>query len=124
MLGASPAARTDWPMDTRRFRTPLVGLREQLLARLQRLDRHLHHRAEPLPADSGERAIELENRELLEGLDDGAVAELQQVEHALARIDTGDYGRCEGCRAAIPVARLELVPFAVRCAACARATEH
>lgn len=111
-------------MDQQRFRTKLLELREQLRGRLQRLDRHLHHRSEPLSPDSAEQAIELENRELLEGLDDRAATELQQVDHALARIETGEYGRCERCRAAIPVARLELVPFATRCAACARAGER
>ena len=111
-------------MDRRPFRTRLQALREQLIERLQRLDRHLHHRAEPLPADSAERAIELENRELLEGLDDGAAADLRQVEHALARLETGEYGRCEQCRATIPAERLELVPFATRCTVCARAVER
>jgi len=111
-------------MDVRRFRARLLELREQLTARLQRLDRHLHHRTEPLPADSGERALELENRELLEGLDDEAATELRQVEHALARLDTGTYGRCERCGGAIQVARLDMVPFATRCMACARAAER
>lgn len=111
-------------MDPGRFRAQLLELREQLTARLQRLDRHLHNRSEPLPADSGERAIELENRELLESLDHGAAAELQQVDHALARIETGTFGRCEGCGGAIPMARLELLPFATRCTGCARAGER
>lgn len=111
-------------MDTRRFRAQLLALREDLTARLQRLDRHLHHRAEPLSADSGERAIELENRELLEGLDDGAAAELRQVEHALTRLETGQFGRCEACGGAIPIVRLDLLPFATSCAGCARAGER
>lgn len=111
-------------MDLHPFRIRLLALREQLVERLQRLDRHLHHRAEPLPADSAERAIELENRELLEGLDDGAAAELRQVDHALARIETKDYGRCEQCGAAIAAARLDLVPFATRCMKCALASER
>lgn len=39
---------------------------------------------------------------------------LHQIEEALLRIDSGDYGVCEGSGVAIPVARLEAMPFA-RC---------
>lgn len=108
-------------MHAETIRTRLLALRQQLRERLQRLDRHLHHRDEPLPADSEERAIELQNREVLEGLDEGAAAELRQVEHALARLDAGSYGRCEGCAGVIAAARLELLPMATRCTDCARA---
>lgn len=73
---------------------------------------------EPLSASPEQRAIDIENRDVLEELDATARVELQQVEHALARIETGEYGRCEGCRRPIQSARLELVPFATRCAHC------
>ena len=106
-------------MDTRRFRAQLLALREELTARLQRLDRHLHHRPEPLPADSEERAQELENRAVLEGLDDNASVELVEVEHALARMERGDYGVCERCHQAIGGERLEFLPQASKCARCA-----
>ncbi len=107
--------------DLRAFRARLLALHEQLTSRLQRLDRHLHHRTEPLPADSEERAQELENRDVLESLDDNANAELVDVEHALARMERGDYGTCERCHQAIPAARLEILPQASACAKCAGA---
>lgn len=37
---------------------------------------------------------------------------------ALARLDSGDYGTCIDCGQAIPPARLQAQPFAVRCIAC------
>ena len=44
-----------------------------------------------------------------------------EIEAALARLDAGTYGSCEGCSAAIPEERLELRPFAGRCVACTAA---
>jgi DnaK suppressor protein len=46
-------------------------------------------------------------------------ANLRDVEHALARIDSGDYGTCEGCGEPIDPARLEAVPAAHYCISCA-----
>src|SRR5206468_2142377 len=44
---------------------------------------------------------------------------IEDVEAALARLDAGTYGACRTCRRPIPVARLEAVPEATRCVACA-----
>ena len=43
---------------------------------------------------------------------------------ALDRIAQGTFGRCEECRAEIPRARLQAVPYARHCVACARKLEH
>jgi DnaK suppressor protein len=48
-----------------------------------------------------------------------AAAHLDEVEAALARLDGGDYGRCEVCGQAIAVGRLEVRPTARTCVACA-----
>ncbi|PRB03411.1 molecular chaperone DnaK [Microbacterium sp. MYb72] len=55
----------------------------------------------------------------LTGLADAAASELRQVDEALARLDTGDYGVCAVCGQRIPAARLEVRPFATHCVACA-----
>lgn len=100
-------------------RTRLMELRQELMARHQRIDRHIGNRDEPLPVDSEERASVLANSETMERLDDGTLAELQQIDRALTRLDTGRYGTCETCHEPIPEARLELIPFATRCVRCA-----
>lgn len=56
----------------------------------------------------------------LSGLLDGARAELQQVDDALARMDAGTYGVCTNCGRRIPPARLEIRPFAELCVPCAQ----
>jgi len=55
----------------------------------------------------------------LTGLAEAAASELQQVDDALARLDAGTYGTCANCGEAIPVARLEVRPFATHCVRCA-----
>ena len=43
-----------------------------------------------------------------------------KVEHALARIDAGGFGRCEACGGAIEAERLDALPYATLCLADAR----
>ena len=52
-------------------------------------------------------------------LRDDAVRRIALVDDALARLDAGTYGRCVGCGAAIPVARLAAVPGVETCVSCA-----
>lgn len=44
---------------------------------------------------------------------------LGEVEHALAKLDGGGYGTCEGCGSSIPGPRLEAMPAARFCIECA-----
>jgi len=46
------------------------------------------------------------------------VAELREVEAALARLHEPDFGLCVDCDAEIPYARLSANPAATRCVAC------
>jgi DnaK suppressor protein len=49
--------------------------------------------------------------------------ELANVENALERMRTGNYGVCEGCNCKIPLARLNALPYATYCIDCAREAE-
>ena len=44
---------------------------------------------------------------------------IDEIDAALHRLDRGTYGACRSCRRPIPVARLEAVPEATQCVACA-----
>lgn len=44
---------------------------------------------------------------------------LDDVEHALGKIDTGEFGRCESCGQQIATPRLEAMPAARLCIDCA-----
>ncbi len=43
---------------------------------------------------------------------------LAETVAALSRIDSGSYGRCEGCGGVIPPERLDILPHARRCVSC------
>jgi DnaK suppressor protein len=49
--------------------------------------------------------------------------ELANVENALERMRSGNYGVCEGCGCKIPMARLNALPYATYCIQCQRETE-
>jgi RNA polymerase-binding protein DksA len=44
---------------------------------------------------------------------------LSLVDEALARMDSGEYGKCADCGTEIPTARLEARPLSIRCVDCA-----
>ena len=60
-------------------------------------------------------AVERE-RDLL--LSAQARAAVDEIDRALAKIDTGTYGVCERCGNPIPKARLKALPYASLCVAC------
>ena len=49
---------------------------------------------------------------------------LDQVEHALERLDNGTYGICESCGNPIGKLRLQAAPRATLCLACKTRQEH
>jgi DnaK suppressor protein len=50
--------------------------------------------------------------------------ELTRIEYALERMREGQFGVCEGCGTAIPMARLNALPYATYCIKCQRETER
>ncbi len=101
-------------------------IRQQLTARyaaiqtrLQKIARDMQHTNEPLNADFAEQAVERENDEVLDALDSSIRAEMEQLQVTLKRLVEGVYGVCESCGKTIPIKRLEALPHASRCVACA-----
>lgn len=70
----------------------------------------------PADGDVGERGSGIDL-----SLATGQDALLRDVDDALERIRAGTFGRCETCGRWIERERLELLPYAPLCAACARA---
>jgi RNA polymerase-binding transcription factor DksA len=63
----------------------------------------------------GDTATALYDRELDEGLEEGARETLVEIEAALQRIDAGTYGVCDGCGKPIGAERLAAIPWARLC---------
>jgi len=68
--------------------------------------------------DWQEQAIELENDEVLTGLDEMTLAEVRRIRAALGRIANGTYGACSTCGRAISQERLAAIPSAHTCMTC------
>ncbi len=73
----------------------------------------------PQNPDWQERAVEIENDEVLEGLDASTVHEVREIQQALGRIAAGTYGQCTRCGKPIGDARLGAMPHAATCIECA-----
>jgi DnaK suppressor protein len=110
-------------IDTEHFRQEL----EQARDRLTRTIEHHDIGGASLTEETGEllsgsadnhladTATETYEREPDEGLEEDARDQLRQIEKALARLESGEYGRCEICGKEIPLERLEAVPWTTLC---------
>jgi DnaK suppressor protein len=110
-------------IDTNRFRDTLVRERDQLRSQVERHDignsSLLEETGELFSSSTdnhlADTASETFERELDEGLEEGALRRLREVEEALTRIEEGTYGTCRICGREIPQERLEAVPWATLC---------
>jgi len=119
-------------LDLERYRRALEATRQEQLARLKTLrgeglgdaaqeaarelssyDQH--------PADQGTETFE---REKDTGFEAAARGILEQIDEALGRMEAGLYGICAACGEPIDPARLDALPYALRCAPCEAAVEE
>jgi DnaK suppressor protein len=105
----------------------LEPLRRRLLERrltLSKLSKHALGDADELRAErepDWEDAAALATRaSLLDALGEAERREVQQIDEALARMESGAYGECVTCHRRIDLARLKAVPEANRCGDCSK----
>lgn len=98
------------------IREQLQQQRRELLGRITHLNKD---KQKPLPADSEEQALELENLDVLFELDSESRHLLQQVNNALERLDNDEYDICARCGEKIDAKRLQALPFTELCFDCA-----
>jgi RNA polymerase-binding transcription factor DksA len=101
----------------------LVAQRGALFARVAREEEDLRWLATNVEPEAAEEGQEENIARLLGRLDDAGKAEIAAIDRALARIVSGEYGRCLSCAKPIPAARLEALPAAAECLPCAKAKE-
>jgi DnaK suppressor protein len=101
------------------LRTALLQRQANLQRQIADLRQNLSAPADPLdsveidaPGDEGDSSVDLQDREDSDQLLLELHAQLAEVEHALAKFDTGAYGICERCGRPIPLARLRVLPEA------------
>ncbi len=99
------------------LRGRLEERRTSILRRVGKIEGDLR---QPHDRDWTEQASELENDEVLEGLDEMGLAEIRAIGEALRRIQAGTYGFCTECGGPIDDQRLQAVPSTPLCIYCAK----
>jgi RNA polymerase-binding transcription factor DksA len=102
-----------------------VDERETVLrSRLEELEARLHGIEEELDShterDWEEIAVEREVDEVLEGMGQAGLAEMEAIRAALARVADDSYGFCVRCGAPISEERLDVLPATPFCRTCAQ----
>ncbi len=90
-----------------------------LIGRERAVSKHLRGEDGRHDSDFGDRANFTSNDEVLEGLEEVALAEIRLVRAALDRIDKGVYDECATCGDNIAEARVKVVPHTRMCIECA-----
>jgi len=108
---------TSLPLD--RFRVQLEGERERIASAIASFHDESHRNVDDEGGELGgvgaDTASTTFDRELDEGLEEGAQQTLVQIDRAIARLDEGVYGTCERCGKAIAEERLDARPWATLC---------
>ncbi|MAM37733.1 TraR/DksA family transcriptional regulator (plasmid) [Sphingobium naphthae] len=96
--------------------TRLTGLR----ARVSQIETDFR---QPLDDDFAEQAVDREDDEAQDAIELAALAEIELIEEALARIEAGSYGVCASCGEEIAPKRLAALPACRLCITCAEGAE-
>jgi DnaK suppressor protein len=101
----------------------LIRRQETILKELVATERGLDSFAEERESELYEAAQEELMARVLRQLGGRAKQQLDEIEAALAKIASGEYGICGDCEEDIPVARLRVMPTAEYCVNCASKRE-
>ncbi|WP_226610622.1 TraR/DksA family transcriptional regulator [Marinobacter nauticus] len=97
----------------------LETLKADLEARLSRYQAHQRRETGALEKDFEEQASQTQKDEVVDSLEAETRAELQQIDHALERIEQGVGNECEQCGNDIDPRRLQVLPYTTVCVDCA-----
>jgi DnaK suppressor protein len=75
----------------------------------------------PDPGNAEASSMKLEYAKEL-SIEQNTLDLLKKVDNALERVRAGKYGICESCGTAIPVERLDVLPYSTLCVECAAKT--
>lgn len=119
-------------IDTDRFRALLVEERERVeraIANLRedhpgRMDEEVEEISATQDNHLAETATVTLDREIDYTLEENSTRMLEAIDAALARIESGAFGKCTRCDREIPEPRLEAYPWASLCIDCKREAER
>ncbi|MGH7934923.1 MAG: RNA polymerase-binding protein DksA [Candidatus Binataceae bacterium] len=105
------------------FRRLLEERKREILTEAERALGSMNTRSEDSYADPTDRATLESNRNFLLRMRDRERKLLAKIDEAVARLDTGVYGRCEECGDDIGLERLKARPVTTLCISCKSAQE-
>jgi len=115
-------SKSNKKFDVQPYRRMLEQRRNELIAGIQ--DYQDYTKSGPGPGlggatgDVGDHALSDYSNELFGVLLEKQAGSLEEVECALAKIETGDYGLCASCHKKISAKRLKALPWAKLCRTC------
>ena len=106
------------------FRGLLRGARRQVFRTVAVTDDELASLADHEPGALVEDSARGVMADLLTRLEGRERHQLDEIQSAQARLESGTFGVCEGCGDAIPLSRLRALPWARHCLTCQAREEH
>jgi DnaK suppressor protein len=131
-----PGSTAGAPADRSRSAAAIEEIREELVARLDELQAEYDQALSEITelqrervtdsagddqADTGTKTFEREQEITLAN---NLLERITQVERAIDRLGSGNYGWCERCGTQIPVERLAAFPSATLCVSCKQLEER
>jgi len=107
----------------KKYHALLLKQKQDLMASVSEEEREGRDAVTDEAKDYGDMATEAYGQEMSFAISDAGRRSLKDIEDALLRVRDGTYGNCERCAKPIDEARLEAVPHARMCIACAEAVE-
>lgn len=100
------------------YKNVLQAEKEKHEQRIDALNSDKTRQKGAISADSSEAAQDIENDEVVDGLEELEINQLNMINAALVRIENGTYGTCVSCGEEISPARLKAVPSTPNCINC------
>ncbi len=104
--------------DMENFKELLIEERTRILEDLLEDNEEFSGLDETAMGDLVDQAFKLQEKELLINLSQNEQKTLQNIQEALKRIDSGEYGKCQSCGQEMDPGRLEALPYATECVDC------
>jgi DnaK suppressor protein len=105
------------------YRRLLLDLKTKLIRDVQVNQEASNESTDGDVLDLADQASDSYDKDLANSLSEAERGRLASVEHALQRVDDGVYGLCDTCYKPIPLARLQVLPFAKLCVPCQQGEE-
>lgn len=109
--------------ETQEFQELLRERRRQIVRKLADTEQTLKFLSESRPPELSEEAQEEAFANSLQALSNQERKEFFEIERALQRIESGEYGLCENCGRQIGINRLKAMPTVRLCIACQQEAE-